>query len=721
MAKKNSTKTATKEAMQATEPRVQVFNRWAGVSIQNAPVDWEPTENFRKWQQSDLVFNFNVLQNNLVSTAPNGSMQTREPLRKVVVAPANKQFSGVAFMHADKLLLGYKTSGLGIATIAQHTSGTPAPVTCVDITMHDPTPSVSEVTDINRLGTEAIVLKDPGETFTGEFDRLLIDGVSSCDEIADPTAAPTYELVGVTEASPVAYYNITYCYTNRFGSTKPSAATLDLDLDIYELEFTSSKYVVIKGAGAPAEASGVDIYATQDDSMVYQFIGHTEITNGSWRFNWLGAMEDVTQWTHSSLSVPTENTTRGPLARYLNRHDGRLFFWTGDMPYSSEDERIRRTRLLIGGNPGNELSVARGLGGAFLDIEPGLDGWITGTHKFKTYNGATIITCMCGHRNTSSQKRYNLLEDNITLSNERQSKSYMYEEVSNVVGCNSRWGSDVIYDGLYAVNRYGVAVTTQAMESSNQLRIDYISDNISSVFTEALGDKCDNARMVEINGIIYVVFDGDYPHALDNVLLCYDIALKAWYTLTLNIPTDEHVLHIFKMDWDLATEGLGIVTETGVWLLPTTMDLSTTAPDFDVLWQTGEIAQRTPVQEWHYLSQIELDFDFIVGQCSVEVTGTDYYGRDFRVHKYIRVDEMRRSWREWIRIDKLVRTYRVRLVGPVRMRLVSMLAKVYAQSRKIDLVYGFDDRISYVNRDGGQSTEHHYLDSYNSLRDAIVP
>jgi hypothetical protein len=40
MAKRNSTKTATKEAIQASEPKLQVFNKWAGVSIQNKPIDW---------------------------------------------------------------------------------------------------------------------------------------------------------------------------------------------------------------------------------------------------------------------------------------------------------------------------------------------------------------------------------------------------------------------------------------------------------------------------------------------------------------------------------------------------------------------------------------------------------------------------------------------------------------------------------------------------------
>ena len=44
MAKKNSTKTATKEAMQAAEPRMQVFTGWQGMNIANAPDGWVPRE-----------------------------------------------------------------------------------------------------------------------------------------------------------------------------------------------------------------------------------------------------------------------------------------------------------------------------------------------------------------------------------------------------------------------------------------------------------------------------------------------------------------------------------------------------------------------------------------------------------------------------------------------------------------------------------------------------
>ena len=40
MAKRNSTKTATKEALSASEPRLQAFRGWQGINIEEAPKGW---------------------------------------------------------------------------------------------------------------------------------------------------------------------------------------------------------------------------------------------------------------------------------------------------------------------------------------------------------------------------------------------------------------------------------------------------------------------------------------------------------------------------------------------------------------------------------------------------------------------------------------------------------------------------------------------------------
>ncbi|CAJ0596483.1 unnamed protein product [Cylicocyclus nassatus] len=124
------------------------------------------------------------------------------------------------------------------------------------------------------------------------------------------------------------------------------------------------------------------------------------------------------------------NTTGGVDAQYVDQYDGRLYFFGGQI----------KERLYIGGNPGNELSVSAGLGGAFLDIEPG-----------------------AGHEIP---------------------RGYDTEKVDSVTGCCSYFGADTFIDGLYSLTRYGLALTTKVQENQNNLRVNYLSGPIEPIFTD---------------------------------------------------------------------------------------------------------------------------------------------------------------------------------------------------------------------------------------------
>jgi hypothetical protein len=247
--------------------------------------------------------------------------------------------------------------------------------------------------------------------------------------------------------------------------------------------------------------TGIDLYARTDENINFVFIGHldtgTPAAGGkAWTYKWYGSMTDITQWATSQLIKPTENTTEGPNATHFTCHDSRLYYWgIPNKPY----------RLYIGGNPGSEFSIARGLGGAWVDIEPGSGYDIKGTAKWKTVSGANIVTIMCGNQNTTKVKRFNLVETNLTLTNEISYKCYMYEAVSNVVGCNSRWGYGVYTDGLYSLSRYGLMLTTMAMEYNSQMRNQKVSDTIDPIFTERIGKRLRDGRLVCINDIIVIV------------------------------------------------------------------------------------------------------------------------------------------------------------------------------------------------------------------------
>jgi len=543
-------------------------------------------------------------------------------------------------------------------------------------------------------------------------------------------------------------YDVCFAWLNEVGSTMLSDVTTCY-LNCEPVEFSSRKYLKISSfiPTGVVGVTGVDVWLSVMEKQEKALVGHIEFssptdgtTNKQWTVAWFGGMDDVSIYGNNMTFAPEENTTKGVNAAHFAAHDSRLYFWGNpSQPY----------RLSIGGNPGNELSVARGYGGGFIDIEPGTGIEIKGTAKWKTAGGASIVTMMCGNPNTGMVKRFNLVETNMTTTNEISSKSWMYEEVSNVVGCNSRWGYGVFADGLYSVTRYGLMLTTMAMEYNSQMRTTKVSEVIDPVFTELTGDRLKNCRMVYIDDVIYIALSDETSHNLDQVMLCYDMDTKAWYTFTHDeLPNargigydgepNEQIHHIMSIDSDTYYEGLGVITDRQIRLYPTAgVDSGTLVPRpdpisgripdrrpiFNVILETGELAVRQPVQSHQWLHQLELRFDYFIGQCYVYVEGVDYYGRPFKISKLVNREDKpqeMRSYTEYINVSKLVETYRIRIEGQARFRLMSINAKVYTQSNRIGMPYGFDAGSDYRNRHGGAADEHHYIDSYNNLRRAIV-
>jgi hypothetical protein len=287
-------------------------------------------------------------------------------------------------------------------------------------------------------------------------------------------------------------------------------------------------------------------------------------------------------------------------------------------------------------------------------------------------------------------------------------------------------------------------LTTMAMEYNAQMRNQNISNQISPIFTERLGKRLRDGRMTCIDGIIYIALSEDAdppleePVALDNVIICYHIGLKAWYTWTHDevYGTDsgdpDRILHILPIDSDEHVEGLGAITETQIRLYPTTGIQDALVPEFQVLLETGEMMPKMPMQVFFYVQQLELRFDYFVGDpddpATVLIEGVDYYGRPFTIEKKLniksrghhgRTGEMR-DYVEWIRIDKIAESMRLRIKGKARFRLTHMNMKLYQQADVIGTPYGFDAKDTYRGRHGKEHVIHHYIDDYNNLRRAVV-
>lgn len=794
MAKKHSSKTATQEAIKNSEPRVNSYRGWQGVNFVDAPLTWEPLETGRdKFRETDLPPNYLMVQNNLVTTDTK-SLETRRDSELLGTAPDGYRFTGVAGVYRHWLFCVARSTGqawhekicykpLGGSswtdiTVRVGDVDDPIGVEVCEIGFYEGN-LVATARDLAQSAPVGLLLlarMDVDEEHgTLEINGVIWSGSASpenriCDTpkaVDRPTVDPSLEAVnmkfsdkahGATTDAPIRV-EVKYCYTNRLGSTlcQTDSHCATLYVEISPALWTTGRFVRVRPGGAEdgevSSITGIDLYGREGENLDWVFIGHVNVTPaqvraGTWYYNWYGNMTDISQWLTSQLMVPTDNTTHGPDATHFSCHDSRMYYWGMESkPY----------RLWIGGNPGSEFSVARGLGGAWVDIEPGSGFDVKGTEKWKTTSGANIVTIMCGNRNTTKVKRFNLVETNLTLSNEIQYKSYMYEEVSNVVGCNSRWGHGVYSDGLYSLSRYGLMLTTMAMEYNSQMRNQCMSDVIDPIFTERIGKRISDGRMVCIDEVIYIVLSeesghDDEPVPLDNVILCYDVNLKAWYTWThdqdLTSPDSDKVLHVFAVDSDEYEEGLGVVTGEQVRLYPVTGIQQPVPPDFQVLVETGELVPRLPAQAFWYVQQLELRFDYFISDPDEEdapptvlVEGVDYYGRQFQIEK--RLNKNGRRWQtendngkgwdedegewteqrehvEWIRIDKYVESFRLRIKGKARFRLTHINAKMYQQSDTIGTPYGFDARDTYHNRRGGKTVIHHYIDDYNNLRRAVV-
>lgn len=718
-----------------SEPRLQVFKDFNGINFEHAnqfSSGVEIDQALHEGDQSDLMMNYMFLQNNAMTNS-NKTIETRANIIEMFYAPEGKKFTGPAQLIGGKLYIA-KTdinsgtnpyNGIGMADLdARHTADHPLAVD-TDVTLNQVGEQQGHTwTSLDYYDNKLIALTAENCIWTGNVNSTYtVSEMSDAKGVIDPNNIGSIVTLS-TKGSLVISNNVsTTCpfrtrlaltYVNKYGPTKVSDK-----LTFYSNhpadEWHSGCYLHISGNFSPntgtAGSNGikaVELYYTADNAMELIYLDRIEVDSGatSWSYSWLGYIDATKTWLKGNLIAPTENYTKGVHASRVCNIDGRMYFW-GDSN--------NMQRLYIGGNPGNLLSVSPGTGGGYADVEPGTNQEVRNVCKYKTQSGNSIVTLLCSSPNTKKEQRYNLVENSISLSNEQNMKSWQTEQVAGAVGCKSFYGALVCQDGLYSVSRYGLALTTMTMEYNSQIRTTYVSDQIKPVFTDAaeVETRLANAMLIELDGIIYLALgsESDQEGNLDNVLFCYDIDLKAWWTYTLDI--DEPILNLFHMDWQSQQEGIGIVTQNKVYLLPTTAIDDDNMTDF--LIETAQLTTQMPKQGWQYLSQLEFRFDWFVGEATIEVKGTDMFGRDITVTKKVNESQMLYDHTVHMRIDQRLMSYVITITGQARFRMTHFLARVYTLSNKIGQVWGFDDNIAH--RSAG--SVHPTFKCYNDIRKAI--
>lgn len=547
----------------------------------------------------------------------------------------------------------------------------------------------------------------------------------------------------------VSEFTFVAIYANEYGSTTLGGYA-SVGTNIAAANFTYSHYLSIYLTFKPhmsdellQEVTSIQLYVLMNESITPTYIGMIERPENGWKvkvttqhyydvndpsittddftkygtyeFKWYGALQDTDEWSDGNLSPSKkDNTTTGPDAAYVRQHDGRLYWWgSTTKPY----------RLTIGGNSGTELNISQGYGGDYIDIEPGVGTIVNGTQKWKTASGASIVTILCGNENTRSAKRFNLVENNITVDTQYAATSYMVEEIANTVGCQSNWGSGVWADGLYVVDRYGLLMNSMAMEYNTQIQEQTMSEAVRPVFSDELGDVVKNARMVYVDKKTYIIF-GDQSgtvNRLDDVVLVYDVDRQAWWTYTYLPGSDLH--HLINIDFIGHKEGIGLVTDYGVDLIPTTSPYENASEDEKVRFhlESGEIlCTPVPRSQWAYVAQLQLWFDWFYGDMDIEIRGTDYYGRHIEIKKHTHTDECVHDLREYIRINCYLESFRLKITGTGTFRLTHMLTRSYSEGRRFTITRGWDALEKYRDAHSNEGQDHCYIKNYANLREVLL-
>jgi hypothetical protein len=658
------------------QPQVQTLGSWSGIDTISA--------------DCGVMLNYLRIQNN-VYVDPKKMLTVRDEGYVLCTPPSGIEFTGVYKQYKEYIFFAFSDHSIRI-----YNTDTGQYATCY-------TGDVP-VSSINTYQQSVFAFGDDGHIIRGNLNEMQTK-MERKIPLPNPTNAPILTPRGNLAIGNVVKTTICYVYCNDIGTTLASDASVGL-YSIAPQEWNSSQFLNISGQNIPTGVTGVDIYAALNDNISYMLIGHVNCsdTQNSWSYDWLGALTDISIWTTSSISLPSENTTGGVNARYCQIYDGRIYFYgSPQTPY----------RLYIGGNAGNELSIARGVGGSFVDIEPGNNYIITNVLKFKTYNGATIVSVLT-HNPNNLGNRYNLIETRMQVSNEVSANAYQAERVDNVTGCNSYYGSDTFADGLYATNKYGLTLTTMAMESQNQLRTTYVSEIIKNIWRDTIGNQQNNIRLVENKDMVYLAFANDEA-TLDNFIFVYDINLHAWYTFTLTI--DDKILHIDKYQTENNKDGIIIIYKHSAYIIPTMMyKRPKTASECTVTTfiESAELSDTIPQGNTNYVHQIVLNFDYFVGEVLVEIIGTDHYGRNVHIKKTIQKDSHISNLQEYIVVGYYLTNYKLRMTGIADYCLANAQVKIYpTYSKNVGIYRGYDEYRNPANTS--------IVQNYYNLLDVLTP
>lgn len=721
-----------------SEPRVQVFKSFNGMNFEHSPVDAMDSDWSNDPSQEDLVMTQMAFQNN-VSVTNNMTLESMPDLIKIGIKFDNEfTLTGPACLVGQYLFLAFKSNGSeGLGKVKLGGDGTMQNIPFFLNEWDAP----KHITHIYWAQERLVVMDTNGHVWrsysphhvTEDDDPgSLIDRVYGATTIDDPAPLTMSNISKHGSINLSSKYDkdkfpyrisLAYCIDTMFGPTKVSKPlVLYSNIEVAEWNEVNNISVTINMDSKKTwefGATAASLYYTVDDAYELQFAQRAGFYEGAAVIDWYGYLTDTTMWTIANLDAPTKNYTGGPIAQYCVMIDGRLYFWGGSATgNTSKDDIAPDYRVIIGGNPGNLFSSSPSTGGGFVDIEPGTGKYVNSIVKYKTQAGSNIVTALCGSRQSQEELRYNLVSSTVSLSQDNSTNSWTAEHVSGSVGCRGPMGALVCEDGLYTVNRYGLALTTMTMEYNSQIRTNYVSDPIKPVFlADDLSDEMVE-YLIHCDGIIYYGKSSKLPEDVGDlsVVFCYDVNTKAWWSLT--IPSCSYnAIHI---DSKKHAEGIGFICRDDVYVLPTTNQTQDygSKVKLDKVIESAELSTTQPNHGYHHLTQLEFDFDRFVGTMDIELVGIDIFGRKVHVTKTVSEETTAYGLETYMRIDMKLKEYKVRMTAhqDCEFRLTCFMAKLYVMPSKIGIVWGFDDKKSYRRSGDIQQT----FKCYNDVVKAVI-
>lgn len=727
-----------------SEPQVQVFKQFTGMNIQENQADFDPSG--ISHDQADLQMTYMEIQNNVAVT----SMKTLETVNKTVekflIPPTGTKFTGPivnigAYIYAATVNADSSEYAIYRTEVLDPTNWTKIEVKSA-VSKPETIPGTTEWTWIGLVGGYIVALTALNNIFISEYkENEPINDLSFYPKIdspkenkltiyADPWvygrqyalyprgSLKIKEVTAIDEAPPADMQyriGITYTLCNVFGPTE-AAPIKYYWVNKPTTEWSSSCYLAIDHKADKADGfNAMEFYyvegEAQDPAFFYRLEFDLDGPDPRMSFHWDGYNTNTDMWAIANLSVPTKNYTAGVEAKYATSIDGRVYFW-GNVENPA--------RLYIGGNPGNELSISTGTGGGFVDCDPGQGNRIKVVVKYKTQSGNNIVTLLCDNPNSQKEFRYNLVENNVSLSSEQSVKGWQAEHVSGAVGCKSPYGAVVAADGLYAVSRFGLALTTLTMEYNSQIRAQYVSDAIEPVFTDQIGNEFSDAVLIEMNDKLYLVFGSHAPESLgenylEGIIFCYDIDGKAWWTMTMQ--NEDPIMSIVPLDYESAREGLLCLTKDYSSFIPLTKPDKPEDAPVDFYMQSGRIGVAQPLNGLQNLVQLEFRFDYFCGSMEIKLVGIDQLGRKVTTTKRINHETPIYNLAEYMRVDLKLESYTLSFRGKARFKMTHFMAKTFNLTNKRGIVWGFDSSQG-LHSDNDIRV---YIKDYNDLKQAIIP